>query len=116
MKWIIQCLLIAILAFAFNLYLPWWTIAIAAFVVAFFIPTKAGWSFLAGFVALLLLWGGMSFYISGENHHILAGKISELILKKQQPNMLILLTALVGALVGGLAALSGSLLRSITIK
>ncbi|MBX2940540.1 MAG: hypothetical protein KF880_10760 [Ferruginibacter sp.] len=111
MKWIITVLLTALLSFALCLFLPWWSIAIAAFAVSLCIPMKPWKSFLSGFLALLILWGGLSAWISGENNHLLAGKISVLILNDNNPFLLILMTACIGAVVGGFAALSGSLLR-----
>jgi hypothetical protein len=111
MKWIITVLLTALLSFALCLFLPWWSIAIAAFLVALLIPLRPWKSFLSGFVALLLLWGGGTAWISVENNHLLAGKISQLILNNNNPIALILMTACIGAVVGGFASLSGSLLR-----
>jgi hypothetical protein len=111
MKFFISLLLTALLSFAACLYLPWWLIAVAAFIVAAFIPQKPGRAFLAGFTALFFLWGGLSFWISNNNGHILAHKISVLILKMDNPYLLIFGTAIIGALVAGLAALSGSFLR-----
>ena len=111
MKFFITLILTALLAFAFCLFLPWWSIAIAAFVVAALIPQKPGKAFYTAFIALLLLWGGLSFWMSNNNHHVLAHKISQLILKLDNPMLLILITALIGALVAGFAALAGSYLR-----
>jgi hypothetical protein len=111
MKFIISLILTALLSFAACLYLPWWSIAIAAFIVAALIPQKPGKAFLTGFVSLLLLWGGLSFWISYNNEHMLAHKISVLMLKMDNPYLLILATALIGALVAGFAALAGSYLR-----
>lgn len=111
MKFIISLVLTALLSFAACLYLPWWSIAIAAFIVAALIPQKPFKAFIAAFLALLLLWGGLSFWISNNNDHILAHKVSLLILKMDNPYLLILATALIGALVAGFAALSGSYLR-----
>jgi hypothetical protein len=108
MKFFIALLLTALLSFAACLYLPWWSIAIAAFVVAVAIKQTPIKSFLSGFTALLLLWGGLSFYISSANGHALAQKVSMLLIKNNNLYILIFVTALVGALVGGLAALSGS--------
>ena len=48
---------------------------------------------------------------SNNNEHILAHKVSLLILKMDNPYLLILATAVIGALVAGFAALSGSYLR-----
>lgn len=111
MKFLISLILTALLSFGFCLFLPWWSIAIAAFIVAVLIPQKPGKSFLTGFVSLFLLWGWLSFWISNNNEHILAQKISQLILKMDNPYILILATALIAALVAGFAALAGSYLR-----
>ena len=111
MKFISSLILTALLSFAACLYLPWWSIAIVAFIVAALIPQKPMKAFFTAFLALFLLWGGLSFWISNNNEHILAHKVSVLILKMNNPYMLILATAIIGALVAGFAALSGSYLR-----
>ena len=110
MKFIISILVTALLSFAVCLYFPWWTIAIVAFVVAVLIPQRAGISFLTGFISLFLLWAALSLWISNNNDHILAHKVSLIILKVDSPYILILATALIGALVAGFAAMSGSYL------
>ena len=111
MKFFISLILTILLSFAACLFLPWWSIAIAAFVVAALIPQKPFKAFLTGFIALFLLWSGLSFWISNNNDHILAHKVSQLVLKMDNPYLLILATALIGALVAGFAALAGSYLR-----
>ena len=111
MKFIASLILMAVLSFAACLYLPWWSIAVVAFIVAALIPQKPGKAFLTAFLALFLLWGGLSFWISNGNDHLLAHKMSMVILKMDNPYLLILTTALLGALVAGFAALAGSYLR-----
>ena len=112
MKFAASILLILLLSFLACLYFPWWSIALIAFVVSVLIPQKPGAAFFSGFGALFLLWGILSFWISTNNDHILAHRVSILILKTDSPFLLILTTALIGALVGGLAALTGSFIRS----
>ncbi|MBA2250365.1 MAG: hypothetical protein H0W12_09255 [Chitinophagaceae bacterium] len=112
MKFIVSLILIILLSFCACLYLPWWSIAIVAFIVTALIPQGAGKSFLAGFIALFLLWGGLSYWISVNNHHLLAHRVSLLILKMDNPYLLMLVTSLIGALVAGFAALTGSFLRN----
>lgn len=114
MKFIVSLILMAALSFAACLYLPWWSIAIVCFIIAVLIPQPAGTAFLCGFISLFILWAGVSFWISNNNEHVLAHKISALILKKDNPDMLIIVTGLIGAVVGGFAALTGSLLRKKT--
>ncbi len=111
MKFLSALILIALLSFAACLYLPWWSIAVAAFIVALVIPQHPGKSFLAGFLALFFLWGALSYWISSKNENLLAHKVSLLIFKMDNPYLLILATALIGALVAGFAALSASFLR-----
>ena len=116
MKFIVALILSALLSYAACLFLPWWSIALAAFIVAFFVAQKPGRAFISAFMGLFILWGLMSYFISSHNGHILANKISMLILKSNRPMGLIILTAFIGGLVAAVAALSGSLLRKILIK
>jgi hypothetical protein len=111
-KFIVSLLLIALLSFTLCLYMPWWSIAIVAFAVSAIIYQKPYLSFVAGFLSLLLLWGGLAWYISAQNGDLLAHRISPLILSKDAPMTLIAVTALIGGLTAGFAALRGSLLRN----
>jgi len=110
MKFIVSFLLTALLSFVACLYFPWWSIAVVAFIVAVAIQQTPGMSFFTGFFALLFLWGGLSFWISNNNGHLLAHKVSSLIVKTDSPGLLIFATALIGALVAGFAAITGSYL------
>jgi len=113
MKFIVSVILVMILAFAFGLYLPWWSIAAAAFTVAVAIKQKPLNAFLFGFVALFLLWGILAWMKDAANDNLLGSKMATLILKTDNSLLLVLTTALIGAVISGLAALSGSLLRSV---
>ncbi len=111
MKFITSLILMALLSFSLCIFLPWWSIAIACFLVALCIPQKNWVSFISGFSSLFLLWYGLSFLMSFQNGHLLANRISTLILKQENSFLLVLITALIGGIVGGFAALSGSLIR-----
>lgn len=113
MKLIVSILLTALLSFALSLYLPWWIIAAAAFVVAAAIHQNPWKAFLSGFLALFLLWTIMAWWLSTANNNILAGKISMVVLNNDSPVLLMLITGLIGGLVAGFAALSGSLARKL---
>jgi len=112
MKFIASIVIVALLSFAVCLYFPWWSIAIVAFIVAVVIPQSAAMSFATGFFALFLLWGLLSFWISSSNDHILAHKISLIILNIDNPYSLILATALIGGVVAGFASMTASFLRN----
>jgi hypothetical protein len=111
MKFTATTILILLLSFCACLYFPWWSIAIVAFIVSAIIQQKPWLAFLSGFIALFLLWGGLSFWISTNNDNILAHRVSLLILKTESAFALIAVTALIGALVGGFGALTGSFIR-----
>ena len=111
MRFIISFILTALLSFVASLYLPWWSIAIAAFIIGMLVPQKPILAFFAGFLALFLLWAFLSWWLSSNNGHILSHKLSLLILKNDNPVLLIIVTGLIGAVVAGFAALSGSYLR-----
>ncbi len=113
MKFLITLILILIFSVLAGLYFPWWSIAIVAFILSMLIPQKPWISFLAGFLALFLLWGFLSAWISTGNGHILAHRVSLLILSTDSPFLLIAATALIGALVAGLAALSASYIHEV---
>lgn len=112
MKFLAALILTALLSFIAGLYLPWWGIAIAAFVVGLLVIQKAGLSFLAGFFGILLLWSGLSFWIDTKNEGILSARIGELLGVGPNSFLLILITGFIGGLVGGFAAMSGTFLRS----
>lgn len=110
MKFLANTILILLFSFLICLYFPWWSIAIVAFIIPVLIPQGHLASFISGFIALFLLWGTLSLYISFSNHHILAHRVSLLIFKTDNPYLLIFVTALIGAIVAGFASLTGSFL------
>lgn len=112
MKFFAALVITALLSFIAGLYLPWWGIAIASFITAICVYQKAGFAFLSAFFGLLLLWCGLAFWIDTQNESILSARISELLGVGNNSFLLILITGVVGGLVGGLAAMSGSFLRS----
>ncbi len=112
MKFLVSVLLTALLCFVSGLYLPWWGIALVSFGVSALIPQRPWGSFLSGFLALFLLWGLLAWAIDSRNNSILSRKIALIIPLQGSPILLILVTALVGALVGGVAALAGSYMIS----
>ena len=112
MKLLVSVILTALLSFIGGLYLPWWSIAIAAFIAALLIPVTGGRAFLAGFLGIFILWALLAWWIDMKNEGILSKKVAEIFPLGGSSFLLILVTAFIGALVGGFAALSGSYLHS----
>lgn len=111
MRFLVALLLTALLAFIASLYFEWWVIAIAAFIVGVMVLQKAWKAFLAGFAAIFLLWASLAKWMDNANESILSQKIASLLGLDGNSILLILITGLVGGLVGGFAALSGSYIR-----
>ena len=108
MKFIISILTTAILALLLGLYLPWWSIALAGFIMAILMKQSSGKSFLAGFLGVFLFWGVFAFLQDMNNQHILSAKISALLSMGNNSFLLIVITGVVGGLVAGFAALTAS--------
>lgn len=111
MRLLVSILLIAVLSFIAGLYGPWWTIAIIAFLVALLIPQSVGRSFLAGFLAILLLWVVLAFIKDLSNDSYLSARVAQLFKLGAASILLIFITGLIGGLVSGFAAMSGAALR-----
>ena len=110
MKFFVSILITALLAFACGLYLPWWSVAVAAFIVSSLIYQPPGRAFATGFCAILLLWFGLLLKINAANEDILANKVS-LVIGMGGPFVLVIISCAIGAITGGLGALTGSCLR-----
>lgn len=111
MRFILAFLLTASLSFLAGLFLPWWSIAIIAFVIAWLLPQRSGLAFLSGWLGIFLLWTILCLWIDSRNDSILSHKISELLKLGGSSLLLIIVTAVIGGIVGGFAAMAGSSLR-----
>ncbi|WP_018612780.1 hypothetical protein [Segetibacter koreensis] len=112
MKFFIAFILTALLSFSWALFFPWWIIAVAAFIVAALIPQSRFKAFICGFLALFFLWGGQAALIDTKNGHLLSTKVAQILPLGGSYIAIILFTALVGGIIAGLAALTGSFLRT----
>jgi hypothetical protein len=111
MKSLPRFILIVVLSYLGGLFLTWWTVAIAAFLVAVLIPLPPLRSFLNGFIAVFLLWMALEFFMDVRNDHILANRMSKMILKVRNPILIGVVSAMIGGITAGLGGLSGSFLR-----
>lgn len=110
MKFVIQTVLIILFAWVLELFAPWYSIAIAAFVLGYCVKSTA--NFLAGFSGIAFLWL-MKLWITDINaaeNLNLADAVSK-IFPLNSKALLFLITSFIGGLVGGFACLTGSLLK-----
>jgi len=106
-------LLIALISALAQLILPWWVIAPVAFVVCYW-RSGSGWrAFGNGFLGIGLVWLAYALLIHVRTDGLLTARMTELIFKSQQSALMLLVTTLVGGLVGGFAGLSGYQVRQL---
>jgi hypothetical protein len=116
MRFIVAFLLTALLSFAAALFFPWWIIAVAAFVVSVAVNQPAIGSFVAAFFSVFILWACQAYYLDAENEHLLSKKVAAILPLGGSSIAIIFVTALVGAVVAGMAALTGSFVRPKTFR
>ena len=107
MKFFIHLIATLVICYVLQSFLPWWTMAVGAFTVAYLFGNNGFSSFAAGFLGVGLLWIGFAFYVDVLTDSILTEKINRLL-----PVNSFILTLLIGGLLGGFASLTGSLMRS----
>jgi hypothetical protein len=107
MKFVIQIVAIILLAYVLSWFMPWWSIAIAAFAGGAVLSTR--FNFLAGFLAIGLLWAITAMLIDATAAAPLSERVAK-IMTVSKP-VLFIVTAVLGGLVGGFAAMTGGALR-----
>lgn len=113
MKFILSILLVGLVTYAIGIYgsLPWWSFVVTNLIIAIALPIKPLQSFFAGALGVGALWAGLAFGIDLANNHILSTKVAQILPLGGSYVALIFVTAIVGALLGGLASLTGSFVR-----
>jgi hypothetical protein len=114
MKFILSIVLVALVTYAIGIYgnLPWWSFVVTNLMIAIALPIKPLQSFFAGALGVGALWAGLAFGIDMANNHILSSKVAQILPLGGSYIALIIVTAFVGALLGGLASLTGSFVRN----
>ena len=108
---IVLSALLGYLVYIFNNTLPWWGVAVAAFIAGATIPQKAGFSWLSGFLGIALLWAVLAWWLDKENTGILSARMAQVLPFGGNTTLMLAATALVGGLVGGFGALTGAFIR-----
>ena len=108
MRLIYQILFITILAFILELFLPWWSVAIAALCGGLLLKSKH--NFTAGFIAIALLWFAKAFVTDVMAATALTEKVAQ-IFKLPNKTILYLIMMFLGGLVGGFGCMTGSAVR-----
>lgn len=113
MKFFAAILLTALLGYAAPLLpnLPWWSFALSSFVVALVVHQLPFKAFLSGFLGLFLLWIIYAWIKDTANAHLLSTKVAAILPLGGNYILLLLMTALIGGVISGFAALTGGYVR-----
>ncbi|MBM3915018.1 MAG: hypothetical protein FJ348_03145 [Sphingomonadales bacterium] len=93
-------------------FVPWWGFVVAAALVGATVHQTATKTFAAGFLGMLMAWGGLAWWIDWQNQSLLSQKIALVLPLGGSAAALLFITGTVGGLLAGLAALSGHYARA----
>lgn len=113
MKFFLSTLLTGLIGIGISLIagIPWWGFVVATFLIATVLPQVPTKAFGAGFIGMLLAWGILAWWIDWQNASLLAKQVASIFPLQGSAAALLLITAVLGGLLGGLAGLTGSYLR-----
>lgn len=112
MKEIIAFIILIVLGIIVHLFLPWWSIAIVAFLVGLGFIESTSRALIIGFLSVFILWGAKALISSYQNDFVLVNRMAEL-LPFKNGILTILVTAILGGLIGMLSTASGYFLQTI---
>lgn len=105
-------LAVAVAGWIGHQFMPWYAVVVAAALAGLVFRQGAGMSFLAGFIGAFLLWGVYAAYLNNANDGLLADRVGRLF-GGLSPALLVVVTAVLGGLFGGLGAMLGGLGREL---
>ena len=111
MKFVTAIILTALLGYAMPLYFAWWSFAITSLIVAVVVYQSPAKAFITGFAGMSLMWGIYAAILDTANDHILSQKVASILPLHGSVMALIWITAIIGGLISGLAAIAGSFAR-----
>lgn len=113
---ILQLVLTFVVTWLVQLFSPWWSLVAVALVIAVLVQERPLLSFSVGFVAVGLVWLMAAFLMTRtEAHQVLPTKMGELFGGLGYTELLIA-SATIAGIMGGLGALTGTLGRRLVEK
>jgi hypothetical protein len=111
-----RILLIAFLGTLAQMYLPWWTAVVVAFLVELIYGSRKFLSFLMGFYGVALPWMIGALITDLRNDSILSDRILVMFQLPTWPLLIIVVTGIVGGVAGGMAAWAGGHITELFLK
>ncbi|MBE7175104.1 MAG: hypothetical protein INR69_01790 [Mucilaginibacter polytrichastri] len=108
-------ILIFLITLIVQFFSLWWSLALIAFIAAYLLGKSGRHAFFSGFFAIALLWIILALFQTLPNDNILAARMAR-VFTLPHWSLVLVVTVLIGALVGGLSAWSGYLMRRAVTK
>lgn len=110
-KYIVFLIITVLLSALFTLVGPWWLIIIAPMILGFFFKLNMIQSFFIGSASIIIFWG-LIFVLSSSSGTLIYERVAYLLPINGSKVGLILITLMIGGLLGGIAALNGTFWRN----
>lgn len=112
MKFLIQILITALICVILQLFMPWWTAAVAGFAVGLAFNNSSLTAFTVGFTSVFIVWAIYALWLDARNASVLSSKIAVLF-SVNKPVVLLIVTSLIGGITGGLGSWAGNEARKL---
>ena len=112
MNLVVRILVICILSVMAQIYFPWWSAVVVAVLVEAILGKGDRTSFYTGFYGIAIPWMILATYIDVKSESVLTIKILELFKLPQFSFVMIIVTGLVGGLVGGVGSMTGGWIKT----
>jgi hypothetical protein len=109
MRLYLQVPAIILFGYLFELFLPWYSVAFVAFVFGYILNSES--NFVGGFLGVALLWAIKILLITNSASVDLADKVAQIMDPIKEKWILIVVTLVLGGLVGGFACMTGGSLH-----
>jgi len=115
-KPITNFILTILLSIGLNMFLPWWSVMLAAFISSYLISLNKTAVFFVPFIATMSLWMTYGYLLSSANDFTLSTKIANLLPLGGNVFLLTLITGIIGGLAAGFAGITGHQLKRLKVK
>lgn len=106
-------ILTLVLAIVLSMFLPWWSVMLAAFISSAIVRLRKASAFFVPFLAIAVFWIIYAWLLSSANDFILAKKVATLLYLDGNALLLIIVSGIVGGLAAGIAGLFGNQCRAL---
>lgn len=113
MNLIIRIVLIMVLGAICQYHLPWWTVVLVALLIELIVGKGGKYSFFSGFYGVSIPWIILAAYIDFKSESILSVRIAELFRLPQYGLVMVVVTGLIGGIVGGMGSIGGGWLKAL---